>query len=348
MKPIDYHAHFIPPECADAEAVTDGGRRIGSRRDLEAGEVWIEGRLRQLGTVGFQPWMQPSPNPLWMLSERVAFLDAAGIARQVLSVPPYLCLYEARPDDTWRLARRLNEAMARATAGHPRFVGFATVPLQEPQTAALELRFAVEQLSLAGVEILTHVGGRHLDEPEFAAFWAAVSELDVPVFLHPHTPPDPARWRRYYMSNLLGNPTETALAVGHLIFGGVIDRFPNLRFVLAHAGGSLPSVFGRWEHGVRELAELRVLQKPLRTYLKSFYLDTVAHDAKNLEFVIRFAGPENVVIGTDYPYDMGDLQPLKSLSAVPRLGEAALTTIADNVLFKERQSTTTREGEAPA
>jgi aminocarboxymuconate-semialdehyde decarboxylase len=327
---IDYHTHFVPPDCQDFEAVA-GGTVYGSRTDTVTGEMWVDGRLRRLGAAGDQPWGVAADNPLWSVARRIEDMDRTGVDMQALSVPPYMCLYEAPADVAWKLSRRANAGMAAAIGGERRFVGFATVPLQDPPVAARELEYAVGSLGLGGVQILTRIGKRGLDDPRLAVFWKAVTELDIPVFLHPANTLDPLQ-RRYYLSNLIGNPTETAVATAHLIFGGVIDRFPSLRFVLAHAGGTVPALLGRWVHGSEVIPELEILQRPVRDYLPSFWFDTVAHDPAFIELMLRPLGLQ-MVVGTDYPFDMGDLDPLRTLDAVPGLTPERRAEITGANLF---------------
>lgn len=333
---IDYHSHFIPPDCLQLEYVTERGPKVGLRHDPSSGETWMGGRLRRLGRSAEQPWMLLDDGPLTNISIRENYLDNARIDLQVISPPPYLCLYEIPAGEGWRVTRKINEGIAKAIQGSKRFKGFAAVPLQDPVVAAREAEYAVTQLGLSGVEILTHINGRNLDEPNLSVFWDTVADLGVPIFIHPHAPTDGPRQSRYYMINLIGNPTEVTLAFAHLIFGGVLDRFPKLRFILAHAGGSIPSVFGRWAHGISRIPELRMIRKPLKDYLKYFYFDTVAHDPEILKAMLTLASPEQVVLGTDYPYEMGDWDPVNTLKKVAGLGEPDRDKIAVRNLLTRR------------
>jgi aminocarboxymuconate-semialdehyde decarboxylase len=308
---VDYHTHFVPPDCLAFEVVTAQGTTHGHHYDLENGEMRVEGRMRKLGAATDQPWGDAADNPLWTPERRLEHMDRTGIDVQALSVPPYMALHEVAADDAWRMARRANAGMAAAIAGHERFVGFATVPIQDPPVAARELVYAVEKLGLGGVQLLSRVRDRGLDDPRLAVLWKTIEELDVPVFIHPANSLDPLS-KRYYLVNLIGNPTETAQATGHLIFGGVIDRFPGIRFVLAHAGGTVPWLLGRWRHGIDVIPELKILRGPLDDYLKAFWFDTVVHDPAAIAFMVRSLGLQ-VCVGTDYPYDMGDLDPLPAV-----------------------------------
>jgi aminocarboxymuconate-semialdehyde decarboxylase len=215
------------------------------------------------------------------------------------------------------LHRRINEALAELARAHPtRFAPLGAVPLQDVAAALAELEHCMA-LGLAGVEIETQVNGRNLDDAELRPFFARAAELGAVVFLHPFAVLGGERMRSFYLSNLIGNPTETAVAVASLIFGGVLDSCPDLRIVCAHGGGSTPALCGRWDHGARvrpELAHLKLLPSEA---LRRLYFDSLTHSPGGLELLVRSVGADRVVLGSDYPWDMGDL------AAVRRIEDAA-------------------------
>jgi aminocarboxymuconate-semialdehyde decarboxylase len=329
---VDFHAHFVPPECATMEFPVAGNdsTRTGWAWDRQAGTVSIGGRLRSMPGAVDAPWFgELSAGTLTDIDYRVEWMDSVGLDVQVISPPPYLCLYDAPLNEGWRSARALNEGIARARDAHPeRIAGFATVPLQDPGLAARELEYAVNELRLSGAQILTNVHGADLDEVQFISFWEAVAALDVPIFLHPHLPTDRKRMSHHYMVNAVGNPHETALATAHLIFGGIVDRYPNLRFILSHNGGAVPATWGRWRHTARVIPEARVRRENFDDYLQHFFFDGISHDADGLARSVRLAGAHNVVLGTDYPYDMGELTPIASLEKVDGLTADEVSVIA--------------------
>ena len=257
-------------------------------------------------------------------------MDNAGIDQQVLSLPPFVSSYDADAEPAWRLARRMNEALAEA-AHSRRFLAFASVPLQDPGAATAELRHCVTTLGMAGVQILTHVQGRNLDDVAFAPFFAAASELDVPVLIHPHGPTDSSRLGRYYLVNCLGNPFETAIAASHLLLGGVLARFSNLRVILAHAGGALPYVLGRVRRGMDVVPGAQIGRAAVEESLPRVYYDTVLHDPVALRFLINTVGAEQVVVGSDHPFDMGDDDPIATLRSVPLMSDVELAAISNNL-----------------
>lgn len=234
-------------------------------------------------------------------------MDAAGIDLRAVCPPPFALRYEPGAPG---YHRRLNEATARvvAAAAARRFVGLATVPLHRPEAAAAELEDAMGRLGLRGVTVGSGVVlGRELDDPALDPFWAAAERLRALILLHPTTVPGAERLDAYYLRNLLGNPVATAHAAARLIFGGVLDRHPGLRIVLAHGGGALPWIVSRLDHGYRVRPECeRTCREPPSAYLHRFYYDTLVFTEEARSFLRRLCGADRVVFGTDAPFDMGD------------------------------------------
>jgi aminocarboxymuconate-semialdehyde decarboxylase len=197
-----------------------------------------------------------------------------------------------------------------------KFVGLATVPLQDADLAVRELSYGVKELGLRGVVTGSNVNGRGFDEEAFLPFFEKVEDLGVPVFIHPNNPAGVERVRNYYLANFLGLPLESTIAAAQLVFGGVLDRFPKLKICLSHAGGVLPFLTGRLEHGQGVRPEARThYQHPFSYYLKNFYVDTITFRADTLRFVLEMMPPGHVFTGTDYPYDMADADPVGSVKA---------------------------------
>jgi aminocarboxymuconate-semialdehyde decarboxylase len=241
----------------------------------------------------------------------------------VLSVPPFLFLYSVPPADSLELCRKINNAFADAVSRHPtRFAALANLPMQEPELAARELERAVRELGLRGAEICSNVNGKNLDDKGLAPFYAKLQELDVPVFIHPSNVLGADRLRPYHLQNLIGNPSDTAVAAASLIFGGVLKEFPRLKFYLAHGGGSCPFLRGRWEHGwqVRREARARIVRPPSE-YLKLLYFDSLVHSVPALNYLVETMGAGRVMMGSDYPFDMGDARPVNDIAALPHLAD---------------------------
>jgi aminocarboxymuconate-semialdehyde decarboxylase len=220
----------------------------------------------------------------------------------------------------------VNDGIAGIVAKWPdRFVGIGTVPLQDADLAVKELDRAVKALGLRGVEINTHVNGRNLTDPALGLekFFARVQELGVVLFIHPNGFTDAQRLTDHYFNNVIGNPMETTIAVSHLIFDGVMQRNPKLKVVLAHGGGYLAHYWARMDHAHRARPDCRrVIKRPPSSYLSKFFFDTITFDPDMLRHLVDKYGADHVLLGTDYPYDMGEEDPVGLIESVKRLPRA--------------------------
>ena len=223
-----------------------------------------------------------------------------------------------------------NEEIAAVVRRHPgRFLGLGAVPLQAPQAAADELKRAMTQLGLRGAMIGTHVNGRNLDDRALDPFWAEAESLGAFIFVHPHRPARRAeRLGAYYMKNFVGLPFETTIAGACLVFGGVLERYPALKICLSHGGGFVPYQAGRFQHGydVRPEAKVNLPDGPAAS-IGRLYFDTLVHAKSTLEFLIGTAGPDRVLLGSDYPFDMGNLD------CVARVRAAAIEPAARDLIL---------------
>jgi aminocarboxymuconate-semialdehyde decarboxylase len=202
------------------------------------------------------------------------------------------------------------------------------VPMQDSAKAVAELERAIAKLGLRGVEIATNINGRYFDDPVFDTFWEAAQALDALIFVHPNQVVGADRMKEFNLANLIGNPTDTSLAFAKLIFSGVLERYPRLRFLLAHAGGFLPYTWGRLDRGYRiQDSTTAKIPKAPGEYIKLLHFDTITHSTMALEYLVANFGAEHVVLGSDYPYDMGDPEPVASLRAA-RIDDANLEQIA--------------------
>ncbi len=257
-----------------------------------------------------------TPN-LLDLGLRMRDFEAMGLDAQVISPAPGLCHYTVPPDIGVKVARLVNDGiakiMAQETSRIPAAMG--SVPLGAGGVAAAEeLAYAIQTLGLKGVEVLAHVGEKELSDPDFEPFWAKVEALGAVVFIHPSGYPQPDRLTRFYFNNVIGNPLDTTVAMHHLIFDGVLERYPDLKIIAAHGGGFLPAYSGRIDHawGARSDSHAN-LPKPPSFYLKKFYLDTIVFTPHQLEALVALFGPKNILLGTDYPYDMADYDPIEHI-----------------------------------
>lgn len=309
----DVHAHAVPLPVLDALRADDG------RCGVEVVDVEGTPALR-FGNGS----ARPIRSELTDVGARLRAMDDAGVDVQLLSSWIGISGYRLPPEQGTRWARLFNESLAQTVAEHPdRFLGLCNVPLQSPPDAAAELRHAVEVLGMVGTEIATTVAGRELDDPGLEPFWAAAEELRCLVLLHPDQTlagrPEP----RYFLNNLVGNAAETTIALAHMLHSGVFERHPELRVCLVHGGGYLPWQMGRMDHGF-EAAPDKVaahISRPPSSYLRRLYYDTVTHSPAALRFLIDTVGVGQVVLGSDYPFEMGERDPVGLLESVPGLGD---------------------------
>ncbi len=317
---VDLHSHYFPLDAV--RGVPDSPVQVAEQPD---------------GTVRFSfggTAMTLSAD-LFDLERQLAALRRQGLARRALQPPPFTILYELPPAAGLAWSRRVNDGIAAAAQEHPEaFVGFATVPLQDVDAAVAELDRAIATLGLRGVEILTTIHGVGLDTPALDPFWDAVERLDVPILIHPHYVAASERLEGYYFRNLIGNPTETAIAGARLLFGGVLERYPGLKVILAHGGGSLPHISGRLAHGYAVRPEARERAEDPLGNLCRLYYDTIVFDPAILRHLVAIVGAPQVVLGTDYPFDMGEETPVAFVreSGLPAAEQEMILNAADRLV----------------
>ncbi|KAJ3377841.1 hypothetical protein HDU84_008141 [Entophlyctis sp. JEL0112] len=230
----------------------------------------------------------------------------SGKARMMLDGKPF------------RDVEYLNDNIAQTCSLYPsKFVGLATLPMQDPELAVQELRRCVEELGYKGIQIGSHVNDWNLDAPELDPVWTACEELDVGVFIHPWDMDNRGRMEKYWYPWLIGMPSETTVAISSLIFGGVLEKHPNLRVCLAHGGGSFPFTVGRIEHGFQvrpDLCATRCKQNPI-SYLGRIWTDSLVHDEDALQYLIKKIGVERIMCGSDYPFPLGEQEPGKLIDS---------------------------------
>ncbi|MFH1169221.1 MAG: amidohydrolase family protein [Chloroflexota bacterium] len=311
---IDVHAHFLPRDCFDA--VDSTGRHFGpSIVTNKKGE-------EEVVHAGFNSG--PVAKQMYDVETRIKDMDATGVDMQAISAVPSFLYYAAEPEACLWYSRRQNDGFAEAVKAYPkRFVGMATVPLQDSKMALAELDRAVNKLGLRGVKMLSNINGKQLDDPSLMPFYKEVETLGLPIFIHPWGPAGKEKMGKYYLINFVGFPTDSTLAAAHLIFGGVLEKFPGLKFYFAHAGGTLPYLRGRFDHGYRVRPESKVvIKQPPSHYLPLLYFDTITHYAPTLEYLINVMSADNVVMGTDYPYDMSDTDPVNTVLSLKNVSAA--------------------------
>lgn len=296
---IDTHAHVLTEETM--ALLRQAAPKVGPKMT----PIDAESALLDVAGVAYKPF----PRGGWDVERRLQDMDAAGVDMQVLSVTPQTFLFNQEAALTNETSIIQNDQIAKLVKQHPdRFMGIATLPMQAPELAAAELTRAMSKLGLRGAQIGTNTNGKNLDDPALEPLWAAASELDAFIMVHPTAVAGADRLKSYYLANLIGNPLDTTIAAASLVFGGVLERFPNLKFLMVHGGGFTPYQAGRWIHGweVRDEGKVNLPNGPAAS-LDRLYYDTILHSKTNLEFLIGSLGASRVVLGSDYPYDMAML-----------------------------------------
>ncbi|NUO44070.1 MAG: amidohydrolase [Streptomyces sp.] len=303
---VDFHGHLAVPAADALVAGTPGlaaelaaEQRAHSPESLAVNRTQLQGLSRRLTDVG----------------ARLADLDAMGVEVQVVGPMP-MHHYWADPDLALDLARTTNEAVAAHCAEAPdRLYGLGTIPLQHPDLAVALLDRAVTEHGLYGVSVSTTVDGRELADPAHDPVWHKAEELGAVVFVHPWGCSLGARLATHYLGNTVGQPVETAIALSHLIFTGVLDRFPRLKLVAAHGGGYLPTYIGRSDHAWRVRRDARGCAEPPSAYLRRMWFDALVYTPRALRHLVEEVGADRVVLGTDHPFDMGVDDPVARLDA---------------------------------
>ena len=263
------------------------------------------------------------------LKQRLADLDAMGIDIQVVAPPPPQCYYTVPLEVAVKATQMVNDGIAAFCAGRPdRLKPFCSVPMADAGEAAAELERCVKKLGCKGVEVLTNVAGKELSDPAFAPFWKKAEELGVLVMIHPNGFTEAARLSRFYFNNVVGNPLETTIALHYLIFDGVLERHPRLKILAVHGGGYLGAYPGRIDHAWGARSDSHgALPRPPTTYLKRVYVDSVVFTVHQLAGLLGFFGADHVLMGTDYPYDMAEYDPIGHIAGVAGLDAPAVAAL---------------------
>ncbi len=311
MPTTDLHTHAIIPDAlrAMAAAHPDYGPQVFE----EDGQTFLQypgGRAR----------LGPLHPGIFDPEARLAEMDDLGVERHVVAIAPPNSFYHIPAEPGIDFARMQNDALMAWSDAYPdRLHVFGTLPLQDPEASLQEFDRILEHPRVRGVQIGTNIGGVDLDDSRFDPIWEASQAANSPIWVHgdQRQLAGADRLNNYYLQNFIGQPLESTIAMGKLIFSGVLERYPDLRFGWCHGGGFLPYQIGRWDHGwgCRPEAVVAIDTNPPSSYFAKMYFDTLTHDPLSLRFLVDRVGADHVVLGSDYPFDMASADPVGAAEA---------------------------------
>jgi aminocarboxymuconate-semialdehyde decarboxylase len=306
---IDIHHHYVP------SSLLEEAKRHGKSLGVELSETKEgEKALSFAGTAKFV--LHPH---LPAVEHRLGMMQDSKLAMAALESHTATLGYQLSPEQGVSWCRLYNEGIRELIQRHPdRFVGIAAVPLQDPARAAKVLEQAIGELQLCGGYIGSNVNGRYYNGNEFDPFWQKAQELDALIVMHPEDVAGADRMGPYGLRLICGNPADSALSLGYMTYSGVFDRFPNLKLCVLHGGGFFPYHLGRFDQGfhVRAGARAPQAQKPPSAYLKNIYYDNMIYRVDTIDYLRRLAGADHIMVGTDYPYSLGDWKAVEKVEAL--------------------------------
>lgn len=308
---VDLHCHVHTPaadELAKSQKHGDALARYGNKR--------TEDHQRKL--------REQLDRKLTSIEQRIRDMDKMRIDVQAISSSPLQYYYGIDPELGRQTSRAINERLAEVAGSNPeRFVALGTAPMQDPKAAVTELEYCMKKLGFRGMEIGTNVAGVEIADRRYERFWRQAEALGAVIFLHPIGFTEPNRLTQHFLTNIIGNPLDTTVALAHIVFGGVLERYPRLKIVVAHGGGYMGHYPARMDHAykVRPECHDHITRAPSH-YMKKMYYDTMVFDEKQLEHLVNLWGADHVVIGTDYPYDMGYYKPVEFVEGTTSLSDA--------------------------
>lgn len=305
---IDLHSHVIPSRVIQA-----------IRNDPKTYQARVEGSGADSKVVHDQGYVYPVFDEFCDPEAKLESMDRKRIDVSVISPAPPMFYYWADADLALNMAGLVNDGVADMVAAKPsRLRGMATVPMQHPDAAVAELERVVREYGFKSIEVGTSIEGEQLAEARFRPLLKRAAELGVFVFAHPYYVGAKPGLEPYYLTNLLGNPMDTAVCVANLIYSGAMDEIPELKVLLAHGGGFIPYQIGRLVHGHKVRPEAReYTNSDIKALLRRFYFDSLVFEPEALRYLIDLVGSDHIAIGTDSPFDMADQSPVDTIEAVP-------------------------------
>ncbi|TCJ06412.1 amidohydrolase family protein [Cytobacillus praedii] len=307
---VDFHTHIIPEHIPNFVEKFGGERWPTLEKTCSCGaNIMVAGNVFREVT-----------DQVWSPEKRIKDMDAEGVDIQVLSPIPVTFSYWAESEAAEEMSKIQNDFIAETVKQYPkRFIGLGTVPLQDVHVAIKEMERCIHTLGLKGIEIGTNINGKNLDDPAFLPFFEMAEKWEVPLFIHPWETVGRERMPRHNLMYTVGMPSETALAAASLINGGIMEKFPRLKVCFAHGGGSFPYILPRLDQGWKVWPHLRQTSQPPSYYAKNFYFDSLNYDPLNLTYLIERFGYEKIIMGSDYPFLLREINPGKVIDDTSEL-----------------------------
>jgi len=304
VKKIDIHTHIMPEKIPNWFEKFGYGDFIHLEHHKPCCAKMIKG----------DKFFREIESNCWDPKDRIIDMDNTEVDVQVLSTIPVLFNYWAKPEHGYETSRFFNDHIAQCVEMHPhRFIGLGTVPMQDVDLAIKEMERCVKELKMPGVEIGTNINQLNLNEEQFYPFWEAAQELSCSIFVHPWEMMGSEHIQKYWLPWLVGMPAETSRAISSLIFGGVFEKFPKVKFAFAHGGGEFPATVGRLQHGFNVRPDLCAIDndKSPKDYLGHFWVDSLVHDRDSFDLLVKVIGEDRICCGSDYPFPLGEHYPGK-------------------------------------
>ena len=319
---IDIHTHIIP------EKIPNFSKKFG----YEGFVSMLNKTSKEADMMIFGEKFRTIKCNCWSAKNRLQDMKKYQIDIQVLSPIPVMFCYWARPKDALEVAQFLNDYIVQKCQKYPnQFIGLGTVPMQNTKLAISELE-RCKDIGLKGIEIGSNINKKNLDHIDLHPFYEAAQDLDMPLFIHPWEMMGMSEMNKYWLPWLVGMPAETSRAICSMIFGGIFKKFPNLRVAFAHGGGSFPHIIGRIEKGFLERPDLCAVDNNINpiNYLGKFYVDSLVHSQEALKYLVDILGAKSVILGSDYPFPLGEEKPGKLIEANSKID----ATTKNKLLYK--------------